>query len=168
MIGDRQKLVLVGLGDIGEPIARHTDRHQVFGAKTREQTRGRRFLLRVANRRGGDGFGGEAEIGLRRRWQDDLLDPLTDLDDLHRAGRRMLFDAPALGPAICIVVVADIGEQQAGAGLVHDDADVPADTHRPAPHFRTSASRANVASSPMCSTEISAGRYLASACGSRA
>ena len=43
----------------------------------------------------------------------------------------MRLDPPALGPGVGIVVVADIGEEEARLGLVDDDADVAADPHRP-------------------------------------
>jgi len=40
-------------------------------------------------------------------------------------------DTPALSPGVRIVMVADIGEQEARLGLVNDDADVAARPHRP-------------------------------------
>jgi hypothetical protein len=43
----------------------------------------------------------------------------------------MGFDAPPLGPGIGLVVMVHIGEEQARRRLVHDDAQVAADAHRP-------------------------------------
>ena len=43
----------------------------------------------------------------------------------------MRLDPPPLGPAIGVVMMTDIGEQQAAGGLVDDDADVAADADRP-------------------------------------
>ena len=61
----------------------------------------------------------------------DLAHHLTDLDKLRRTGVRMLFKPPALRPAIRIVVVADISEQEIGRRLVHDHAHALTDPHRP-------------------------------------
>ena len=43
----------------------------------------------------------------------------------------MRLDPPAFGPGIGVVVVADIGDQQALARLVNDQADVAIDARRP-------------------------------------
>ena len=56
---------------------------------------------------------------------------LADLDDLRRPGSRMLLETPSLGPAICGVVMADVAEQKVRTGLVDDQAEVAADSHRP-------------------------------------
>lgn len=64
------------------------------------------------------------------RWG-DFLDAFTYFDDLHGAGGRMGFDAPPLGPGIGLVVMVDIGEEQARCSLVDNDAQVATDADRP-------------------------------------
>ncbi len=43
----------------------------------------------------------------------------------------MRLDPSQFGPAISIIVVAHIGEQQTSASLVDDNPDVATDAHRP-------------------------------------
>jgi hypothetical protein len=43
----------------------------------------------------------------------------------------MCLDPTALGPAIGVVMMADIGQQKARLGLVDDDANIAAGAHRP-------------------------------------
>ncbi len=97
VLDDVEDRVLVGAADVLDPVLRHAERHQLQLAQVVEQLRLRRGRSRGA-RRGGGG---------------DLLDALADLDDLHGARRRVALDAPPLGPAIGLVVVVDVGEQQA-------------------------------------------------------
>lgn len=59
------------------------------------------------------------------------MDALADFDELHRARRRVPLDLAALGPFVGVVVVIDIGEQQAGLRAMHDQPDVGVDAHRP-------------------------------------
>ena len=61
----------------------------------------------------------------------DLAHDLADLDELRRARARMLFDAPAFRPAIRIVVLSDVAEQEVGRRLVHDHAHPTIDPNRP-------------------------------------
>jgi hypothetical protein len=62
---------------------------------------------------------------------DDLLDGLTNLDQLCRAGDRMRLQLAPLGPVIRLVVMVDVTQQQTGGGLVNDQAKVPTRPHRP-------------------------------------
>ena len=61
----------------------------------------------------------------------DLAHDLADLDELRRSGVRMLFEEPALGPAIRIVVLPDIAEQEIGRRPVHNHAHALVDPNRP-------------------------------------
>ena len=61
----------------------------------------------------------------------DLTHDLTDLDELRRTGVRMLFKTPAFRPAIRVVAVADLAQQEIGRRLVHDHAHALVDPNRP-------------------------------------
>ena len=61
----------------------------------------------------------------------DLAHDLADLDELRRSGVRMLFEEPALGPAIRIVVLPDIAEQEIRRRPVHNHAHALVDPNRP-------------------------------------
>ena len=90
---------------------------------------GRRRARRVGVRGAGEEAGlRAARTGAR---DDDLLDPLADLDELGGAGRGVGLEAAALGPGVGGVVVADPGEQEVGAALVEDDAEVAVDADGP-------------------------------------
>ena len=127
VVGQREEAIVVGRLHVGDPVLRHADREEIVAAELGEQWRARgrgrrqRDLDRLT----------KLECVLRRQPDCHLLDALANFHDLQGAGLRMRLDPAALGPAIGVVVMADIGEQQAAAGLVHDDADVAADPDRP-------------------------------------
>ena len=60
-----------------------------------------------------------------------FLYALAHFDDLHRARLGVGFDAPALCPAIGVIVVPNEGHQHAGSGLVQDQPDVAVDPRGP-------------------------------------
>ena len=66
----------------------------------------------------------------RHTWERYLLHRLQYLDELHRACLRMRLDPPPLGPAVGLVMMVDVAEQQARARAMNDDADVLAHPHR--------------------------------------
>ena len=119
----REEAVFVGRADVGQPVGGHADGEQrIIVQRGKQRRRGRRLLLAL-------GRLGKDEIERRRRG--DFLHALAHLDDLDRAGSRMRLDPPPFGPGIGVVVVADIGDQQAVARLVDDQADVAIDPRRP-------------------------------------
>ena len=61
----------------------------------------------------------------------DLAHDLADLYELRRTGVWMLFEEPALGPAIRVIVVPDIAEQEIGRRPVHNHAHGLVDSNRP-------------------------------------
>ena len=114
MVGQRQERILGRGLHIGDPVLGNANRQQVLGRqRLKQQPRAQRRWLS------------------RHRRRDQFLDPLPDLDDLDGAGARMRLDAAPLRPEIGVVMVADIGQQEACLGLVNDDADVAAGAHRP-------------------------------------
>jgi hypothetical protein len=56
---------------------------------------------------------------------------LAHFDNLDRAGARVFRNPAPFRPGVCVVMVADIGQQDARIGLVDDDADVAAHADRP-------------------------------------
>ena len=50
----------------------------------------------------------------------DLADGFADLDELRGAGFGMWFEEAALGPAVRLVVMIDVAEQDARCGSVQD------------------------------------------------
>ena len=110
--GDVQDGLLRCLPHRVEPVLRHAPAQQdVIGLKG-EERRPAHCLLDVA-------------LG------NDLLDGLSDLDDLGGAGPRVAVEAAALGPSVSVVVVADIGEEGVAGPLVEDDAEVEIDAGGP-------------------------------------
>ena len=61
----------------------------------------------------------------------NLPDSFADFNQLRRASVRVHFQLAPLGPLIGLVVVIHVAKQQTAGGLVHDQANVAADTHRP-------------------------------------
>jgi hypothetical protein len=61
----------------------------------------------------------------------DLLHGLAYLDELGCARLRMRFELPPLRPAIGLMVMSHVAEQEARFGLVNDQADVAVDPHGP-------------------------------------
>ena len=101
MIRQGQERVLVGyLLDVIQPLAGHSVGQQLAVRDTGEH----------------GAFGGDITRDL------DLAHHFADLDELRRTGVGMLFEAPAFRPAIRIVVLPDITEQEIGRRLVHDHA----------------------------------------------
>lgn len=116
VVGQFQQRILVGSLHIGQPPLRHAIGQQLGVTIFREQFR---LLPR----------GRPAVLDVLRN--EDLLDTLADLDKLRCAGGRVHFQLAPLGPLIGLVVVIDIAEQQTASGLVDDQTNVTADTHRP-------------------------------------
>lgn len=124
MLGQGEELALHRRLHVGNPVSRHADGQQLIVREMGEQRRrwrdGRLRRLKPGRRLG--------RLGQRRR---RVFDPLANIYDLRHAGAWMGLDPPSLGPGVGFVVVVDIGEQQAGRGLVHDDAHVLARPDRP-------------------------------------
>ena len=110
MIRQGQKRVLVGhLLDVIQPLGGYAIVQQLAVRHTGEH----------------GALGGDVARDL------DLAHHLADLDELRRTGVRMLFEAPALRPAIRVVVLADITEQEIGRRLVRNHTHTLTDPHRP-------------------------------------
>ena len=110
MIRQGQKRVLVGhLLDVIQPLGGYAIVQQLAVRHTGEH----------------GALGGDVARDL------DLAHHLADLDELRRSGVRMLFKEPALSPAIRIVVLPDIAEQEIGRRLVHNHAHAVVDPNRP-------------------------------------
>jgi hypothetical protein len=119
----REEAVLARGADIGQPICGDADRQQRIVIEGGEQSRrSGRHLLAV-------GSLGKDEV---ERWgRRDFFHALAHLDDLNGAGARMRLNAAAFRPRIRVVMVADIGDQQALAGFVDDQSNVAIDARRP-------------------------------------
>ena len=119
----REETVFAGRADVGQPVGGHADGEQrIIVQRGKQRRRGRRLLLAL---------GGLGKDEIERRRRGDFLHALPHLDDLDRAGARMRLDPAAFGPSVGVVVVADIGDQQALARLVNNQADVAIDARRP-------------------------------------
>ena len=101
VVGHVEEIILRCVAYIIKPVPRHADAQHVVLGKLLEERR--QVLLPPDVRR-----------GLGRAGNHDVLDPLAQLDQLRRAGLRMGLDPPPLRPAVSVVVVVDVGEQQAG------------------------------------------------------
>ena len=110
VVGQREKGILGRVSDVLDPVRGDANAQQVLGRQRAENL-------------------GWWRWGGRWRWRGDLLDPLPHFHDLDGAGARVRLDPASLGPGIGIVVVTDIGQEEARLGLVDDDADVAADAH---------------------------------------
>src|SRR5260370_39927377 len=75
--------------------------------------------------------GSEVEHRLNSQRRFDLLDAFSDFNNLQCTCLRVRLDATSFGPLVRFIVVANIGEQQARAGLMNYDANVAADPNRP-------------------------------------
>ena len=105
VLGHRQEAVLAGSLNGRDPVGRHTHGHQALGGEGLK-----RQPLHYL---------GWIERKLRyHRSLGKLLDPLPHLDDLHGTRVRMRLNAAALCPSVGVVMVTDIGEQEAGLGLI--------------------------------------------------
>lgn len=107
MIDEGEEAVLGGSLHIGDPVRRQADAEQRVLAKACEQNwlgewRGHRRIARRSN----------------------LFHQFPHLHDLDGAGAWMPLDPAALGPSVGGILVVDAGQQQAGAGPVHDEAHV--------------------------------------------
>lgn len=60
-----------------------------------------------------------------------LFNPLAHLDKLHGTRGRVAFDLAAFGLFVCVVMVVDIGQQNAGGRAMDDDPDVSIRPNRP-------------------------------------
>jgi len=115
VIGERQQRVLVGLANVGQPFRGHAIAEQRVVGQSIEQ-----LLACCSGLRGLD-------VGR----DDDLAHGLPYLDKLRGAGLRVGLQLTSLGPAIRLVVMVDVAQQQAARGSVDDQANVAADAHRP-------------------------------------
>ena len=125
---DVQEAVLGGGENVVDPVGRHADGHELAGIERPE--REHRLAPHRLQR---EQIHAVAEIELQRDRprRRHLLDALAHLDDLDGAGLGMRLDAAALGPLVGVVVVADVGQQEALRRLVDDDPDIPVDPARP-------------------------------------
>jgi len=114
--GQIEERVFGGLADFGEP----------FGRDAVAQDLGVRHM---------DEQGCFEGDGLRRRIHiardSDLLNDLTDFDELGRSRFGVSFEFAAFRPMIGVVVMADIAEQETGFGAVQDEADVTGNSNGP-------------------------------------
>ena len=124
-----------GFGRLGRQVVRQSE-ERVLGrvpARRRSSPAGTPTASRSSSESGREqrrpARGSAASAGAARR--DKLLHPLADLDDLDGAGARVRLDAPPLGPGVGVIMVTDVGQQEAGVGLVHDDAEVAVHPDRP-------------------------------------
>ena len=120
MIGQIEQRVFVGCVHILQPFHRHAVTEQLVIADADKQGRLRHRLPRRHRLL-------HLDIAPNR----NLFDPLADLYQLRSTGARMRFQLAALGPAIRLIVMIDVTQQQASRGFVHDQADIAADPHRP-------------------------------------
>ena len=105
---DVEELVLACDPYIRQPICGYTHRQQRIVTELGEQRR----LLRDAD---------PERVGCRLE-RSDLLRPLTDLHDLDGSRGRVGLDAPPFRPCIGLVVMIDIGDEEAVRALVDDQA----------------------------------------------
>ena len=119
----REETVFVRRSDIGQPIGGHADGQQCIVVQRSKQRPWRCRLLQA--------LGGLGEDKIEGRREGDFLHPLAHLDNLNGTGSGMRFDPAAFRPGIRVVVVADVGDQQAVACLVDDQTDVSTDARRP-------------------------------------
>ena len=115
MIRQLQNAVLICDAHIVQPFGRDAIAEQIIIGEMIEQA----------------GFGRSRTFCHHILGDDDLLHPLPHLHQLGRARFGMRLQLAAFGPAIRVVVMPHIAEQHAGRGLVHDDAQIAADPHRP-------------------------------------
>ena len=127
--GDVEEVVLGRRQNVVDPVRRHTDGHELARIE-RPEAEGRLAPPRRPEREHIDAVA-EIELLLHRPRRRHLLDALAHLDDLDGTCLGMRLDAPALGPLVGVVVVADVGQQEALRRLVDDDADVAARPARP-------------------------------------
>jgi hypothetical protein len=125
--GNVEEVVLGRRQDVIDPVRWHTDGHELGGIECAEAEDA---LHRRTQRQHVDAVA-EVELLLDRPRRRHLLDALAHLDDLDGTGLGMRLDAPALRPRIGIIVVADVGKEEALRRLVDDDADIPVDPARP-------------------------------------
>ncbi len=109
---------LGGLAHVVHPFLGHAEAHEFQLAQPGKQLWPRGGLGRGTWRSCG---------GLRGK----LLDPFPHLHQLHGAGCRVALDLAALGPAIGLVVMVHIGQQQTGGAAMHDQPDIRIRPHRP-------------------------------------
>src|SRR5690606_4493286 len=106
---------------VGNPIPRD--------ANTQQRAVGE--IFEESPRTVGSDRSGDRHRGLDVSRDHDLFHGLANLDDLRRAGRRMHLHSPAFCPCIGLVVMIDVTQQEAAAGLVYDQANVRSDPDGP-------------------------------------
>jgi hypothetical protein len=112
-MGDHiEQRVLVGLAHVVDPFLGNAERHQLGFPQVAERLR--------SDRRG----------PLRRR-DDDLLHALAHLDKLHCASCRVSLDLAPLSPFVGVIMMGDVGKEQARRRAVDDEPNVGVDAHRP-------------------------------------
>jgi hypothetical protein len=121
MPGQREEAVLIGCTDIGQPVGGHADRKQRVIIQRGKQARSDCFLALYELRKD----------EIERRGRGDILHPRAHLHDLNRAGSGVRLDPSPLRPGIGVIMVADIGDEEAFAGPVHDQPDIAIDARRP-------------------------------------
>ena len=89
----------------------------------------RRFANSFGFGKAGVGTKGSGSAGWCRTRSPSIA--LANLDELHRARRRVALDFAALGPFVGVVVMIDVDEQKTRSRFVDDQADVGVDAHRP-------------------------------------
>ncbi|MFQ5651411.1 MAG: hypothetical protein ACE5IY_15855 [bacterium] len=111
MPGDLEQAVFIRLPDIIQPFERHAIAQQ--------------FLISNVVQRCWSGL-----FDLHIFWNNDFLHPLPNLHQLRRAGLWVCFQLTPRRPAIGLVVVPYIAQQQAIVSSVHNQAKIPAHPHR--------------------------------------
>src|SRR5205809_4846321 len=64
-------------------------------------------------------------------WNEDCLYRLTNFHQLRRTSFRMGLQLPALRPAIRVIMVVNVTEQEACICFMNDQADITANSNRP-------------------------------------
>ncbi|KFB73003.1 MAG: hypothetical protein AW09_001778 [Candidatus Accumulibacter phosphatis] len=120
VVGQGQQRVLGRVPDVVQPLGGHAVGQQFLVAATGEQ----RFQQRGGRRC-------ERQFRLHIHGNEHLPHRLADFDPLRGAGPWVGFQPAPFRPVIGPVMVVDVAEQEARIALVHDQANVAADTHRP-------------------------------------
>jgi hypothetical protein len=120
MVGQGQQRVLGHVPDVVQPLGGHAVGQQFLVAVAGEQ--------RLQHR---DGWRCEWQFRLHIHGNEHLLHRLADFDPLRGAGPWVRLQLAPFRPVIGPVVVVDVAEQEARIALVHDQANVAADPHRP-------------------------------------
>ena len=106
-VGQFQDAVLIRPADIIQPLRRHAVAEQ--------------FIIRLARKHRRFWRCGLLDLDVLR--DGDLLDRLPNLNELGRAGLGMRLELATLSPAVGIVVVVRVAQQQTAGRPVDDQAD---------------------------------------------